>query len=134
MTDDTYSPKSSGLRLAADEIARTMPGDIIQHPQGYLVELVACYHDHGYYFWFRVDEETLSRTGTIEGGTWGSASVSAKPDGNPRSLELKLLEINQARRNEIIAQMQKLHDEMTLLLDINNVLYGNVLSKGKGLL
>jgi hypothetical protein len=129
-----YQEHSAGppaIRLSAEQIMQAAPGDVIWHPGGFLVELVRCYPGTGYWFWHRVDERTLTRHGTLEGGPWLAAADAALPSGDWPRREIELLSANQKRRETLIAQLQQLHAEMVVLGEISNVLYGNIIRTGK---
>lgn len=122
---EAYHAPAVRVRLPSDRIGDAIPGDIIRHPDGRLVELVRCHVDIGYWFWYHVDERTLSRLGPLDGGSWGDR-VLGEAVGFAKK-ELELLSANQKRRDEVMLALKTLHDEMGLINDISSVLYGNIL-------
>jgi hypothetical protein len=126
-TMDEYHPPAVRVRLPSDRIGEAIPGDIITHPEGYLVELVRCHADVGYWFWYRVDEDTLSRLGPLDGGAWAGTARAATDDGVFAKREVELLSANQKRRDEVMRALKTLHDEIGLLSEISGVLYANIL-------
>lgn len=122
------------VRLSSEKIMEASRGDVIWHPGGFLVELVHCYPETGYWFWHRVHEDTLSRQGTLEGGPWLAEVEMAESADEWARKEVELLLSNQKRRESVIAELQQLHAEMIALGDISAVLYGNIIRNGKKLL
>lgn len=129
-----FSAGPPAVRLSSDKIMEAAPGDVIWHPGGFLVELVRCYPGTGYWFWHRVNETTLSRQGTLEGGPWLAADDPAQSSEDWAREEVELLASNQQRRETVIAQLQQLHAEMIVLGEISTVLYGNVIKNGRKML
>jgi hypothetical protein len=134
MDYNEFSAERPAIRLPSEKIMEAAPGDVIWHPDGFLVELVRCYPEIGYWFWHRVSEDTLSRQGNLEGGPWLGADDAAVSAEDWARKEVELLSFNQKRRESVIAQLQQLHSEMIALGEISTVLYGNILRNGRKLL
>lgn len=85
-------------------------GAISMHPDGYPVEVVG--EDDGCFFWYRVEEGTLTRVGKLLAGRWQyGRQTSSKED-----LDLLLLvQRNAARREEIASELARLRVEMETL-------------------
>lgn len=122
------------VRLSSEKIMEASQGDVIWHPGGFLVELVHCYPEAGYWFWHRVHEDTLSRQGPLEGGPWLTEVEAVQSAEDWARKEIELLSFNQKRRETVIAQLQQLHSEMMVLGDVSAVLYGNIIRNGRRLL
>ncbi len=129
-----YRAGPPAIRLSSERIMEASRGDVIWHPGGFLVELVHCYPETGYWFWHRVNEDTLTRQGTLEGGPWLAEVEMDQSAEEWARKEVELLSFNQKRRESVIAQLQQLHEEMIALGDISTVLYDNILKSGKRLL
>jgi hypothetical protein len=92
--------------------AAPVVGEVSMHPDGYQVEVVG--EDEGCFFWYRVEEGTLTRVGKLLAGRWRSGrQTSANEDLDL----LRLVQRNAARREKIVAELSRLREEMEALSD-----------------
>mgnify|MGYP001240464259 FL=1 len=111
--------------LEADRIMEAVPGDLIRHPDGMLVKLVACYPDRGYWFWHPADAGAHGEDADLCGGQW---PVGQQPEAGT---EMALLGDIQRRREELIEEIQRINTEMALLGNMSGFLYRSIIRRGK---